>query len=345
MSKKMTMWVLVMVVLASAAVLFARERGVAGGRGAARGQRGGMAGQGMRPGQDRYATMRAATDTWLKEMDNAFRKNDRNRMRQLLEQMKQVQHGFKRGMGRGGPGMGRSGEGMEDMGRGGPGMGRGSGGMEHMGRGGSGMGLGGGQGDYSFVPTSALAKTETEKKILAVLDNMNKNQRRGTMNISPEDGRLLRLLTETVGAKHVVEVGTSNGYSGIWFCLALRKTGGKLTTHEVDKRQAALARDNFKRADVDTLVTLVEGDAHENVTRIKTQMIDVLFLDASKKRFVDHLDKLLPLVRPGGLIITHNMNLWQPDAKFIKTITMNPALETLLLHKDGSGVGVTMKKR
>lgn len=327
MSKKMTMWVLVMVVLASAAVLFARERSGAGGRGAARGQRGGMAGQGMGPGQNRYATMRAATDTWLKEMNDAFRKNDRNRMGQLLEQMKQGQHGFERGMGRGGPGMGRPGEGMEGMGRGGPGMGR-----------------GGGRGDYSFVPTSALAKTETEKKILAVLDNMNKNQRRGTMNLSPEDGRLLRLLTETVGAKHVVEVGTSNGYSGTWFCLALRKTGGKLTTHEVDKRQAALARDNFKRAGVDTLVTLVEGDAHENVTRIKTQ-IDVLFLDASKKRFVDHLDKLLPLVRPGGLIITHNMNLWQPDAKFIKTITMTPALETLLLHKDGSGVGVTMKKR
>ena len=196
----------------------------------------------------------------------------------------------------------------------------------------------------SFMASSPLPKTEDEKKILSVLDDMNRNQRRGMMNVSPEDGRLLRLLTEAVGAKHVVEIGTSNGYSGIWFCLALRKTGGKLTTHDIDEGRAALARENFKRAGVDKLVTLVMGDAHETVKNLKGP-IDILFLDADKEGYIDYLNKLLPLVRPGGLVIAHNMNPRMADPKYVKAITTNPDLETLLLHKEIGGVSVTLKKR
>jgi predicted O-methyltransferase YrrM len=189
-----------------------------------------------------------------------------------------------------------------------------------------------------------MAKTDAATKILQVLDDMDRNQRRGMMNVPAEDGRLLRLLTEALGAKHVVEIGTSNGYSGIWFCLALRNTGGKLTTHEIDARRASLARENFKQAGVDKLVTLVEGDAHEEVTKLKGP-IDLLFLDADKEGYIDYLDKLMPLVRPGGLIVAHNMNPRQADQKYIEAITTNPDLETLLLHRHGTGVSVTLKKR
>jgi predicted O-methyltransferase YrrM len=196
----------------------------------------------------------------------------------------------------------------------------------------------------SFMASSPLPKTEDEKNILSVLDDMNRNQRRGMMNVSPEDGRLLRLLTEAVGANHVVEIGTSNGYSGIWFCLALRTTGGKLTTHDIDEGRAALARENFKRAGVDKIVTLVFGDAHETVTKLKGP-IDILFLDADKEGYIDYLNKLLPLVRPGGLVIAHNMNPRMADPRYVKAITTNPDLETLLLHKESGGVSVTLKKR
>ena len=80
-----------------------------------------------------------------------------------------------------------------------------------------------------------------------------------------EDGRLLRMLAESTGAKNVVEIGTYNGYSTLWFCLALRTTGGKITTHEISAKNIALARQNFKKAGVENLVTIVEGDAHETV--------------------------------------------------------------------------------
>jgi len=168
------------------------------------------------------------------------------------------------------------------------------------------------------------------------------------MNVPIEDGRLLRLLTETVGAKHVVEIGTSNGYSGIWFCLALRKTGGKLTTHEIDARRASLARENFKRAGVDKLVTLIEGDAHEEVTKLKDQ-IDVIFIDADKEGYVDYLNKLLPLVRPGGLILAHNINMMRGGGRsgiqnYVKAVTTNPDLETIF-YGQGGGISVTLKKR
>jgi len=204
-------------------------------------------------------------------------------------------------------------------------------------------GPGGRRSDVSFE-SSPLPNTEAEKKILGVLADMRRDQSRGMANVPELDGRLLRLLTESAGAKHVVEIGTSNGYSAIWLCLALRTTGGKLTTHEIDKRRAARARANFKRAGVDGIVTVVEGDAHETVTKIK-QPIDVLFLDADKSGYVDYLKKLLPLVRPGGLVIAHNMNRRQADPRYVKAVTTNPALETLFLHMQGTGVGVTLKKR
>ena len=194
------------------------------------------------------------------------------------------------------------------------------------------------------VVAEARAGSEEEGRILAVLEDMDRNQRRGMMNVPLEDGRLLRLLTEAVNAKHVVEIGTSNGYSGIWFCLALRKTGGKLTTYEINAGRAALARENFRRAGVDKIVTLIEGDAHEEVTKLK-EPVDIVFLDADKTGYVDYLNKVLPLVRPGGLIIAHNMNPSMADPAYITAVTTDARLETLFLHMHSAGIGVTLRKR
>jgi predicted O-methyltransferase YrrM len=186
---------------------------------------------------------------------------------------------------------------------------------------------------------------EAQAKIVSVLQEMSKSERSAMWNVTPEDGRLLRVLTEAAGAKNVVEIGTSNGYSAIWFCLALRATGGKLTTHEIDARRLSLARENFERAGVSDIVTLVEGDAHQTVTRLK-EPIDILFLDADKAGYLDYLNKLLPLVRPGGLILAHNTSdLGSMMQDYLKAVTTNPDLETIFLHEEDMGIGVTLKKR
>jgi caffeoyl-CoA O-methyltransferase len=198
------------------------------------------------------------------------------------------------------------------------------------------------QGAAPSFDSRTLPNTDAEKKILAVLQDLQGGQRMA--NVPPEDGRLLRVLSEAMDAKHVVEIGTSNGYSALWLSLALRDTGGRLTTHEIDPERVALARENFRRAGVDDIVTVVEGDAHETVTRIK-EPIDLLFIDADKEGYIDYLDKLLPLVRPGGLVVAHNMNVAQADPRYVDAITKNQALETIFLHMEGTGVGVTLKKR
>ena len=190
-----------------------------------------------------------------------------------------------------------------------------------------------------------LASSEQEKRILNVLEEMCHDEYSQMLSIPPEDGRVLRLLTEATGARHIVEIGTSNGYASIWFCLALRTTGGKLTTFEIDARRASLARENFKRAGVDKLVTLIEGDAHEKVTILK-EPIDMLFIDADKDGYLDYLNKLLPLVRPGGLILAHNTtDVGSQMQDYLEAITTNPELETIFLHKQTTGIGVTLKKR
>jgi caffeoyl-CoA O-methyltransferase len=182
------------------------------------------------------------------------------------------------------------------------------------------------------------AKTESEKRILSTISDA---VRAGELyaNVPAIDGKMLRILTESTNAKHVLEIGTSTGISGLWFLLALRNTGGRLTTLEIDPRRAALARSHFKRAGVDSMVTLLEGDAHQNVTRVKAP-VDIVFIDAEKDGYVDYLNKVLPLVRPGGLILAHNVNM-VPD--YVKTVVANRSLETVF-YMEGNQLAITLKK-
>jgi caffeoyl-CoA O-methyltransferase len=192
------------------------------------------------------------------------------------------------------------------------------------------------------IANAPLPKDDGEKKILEAIEAARKGARYA--NVSDADGRLLRILAETSGAKRIVEIGTSTGESGLWFSLALRKTGGKLWTHEIDAARAKVARENFKAGGAEDLITIIEGDAHEKVKEHKDP-IDILFLDADKDGYIDYLQKLLPLVRPGGLILAHNMRRPAPDPRYIEAITKDPKLETSFLLMEGSGVGVTMVKR
>jgi len=187
-----------------------------------------------------------------------------------------------------------------------------------------------------------LPKDDGEKKILEAIDQARQGRRYA--NVSTADGRLLRQLTEAVGAKRVVELGTSTGESGLWFAMALRKTGGHLNTHDIDPGRIAVARENFKRAGVEHLITIIEGDAHKTATK-NTEPIDVLFIDAEKEGYDAYLKELLPLVRPGGLILAHNMRRPAPNPRYLEAITTNPDLDTSFVLMDGAGIGITLKNR
>ena len=196
-----------------------------------------------------------------------------------------------------------------------------------------------GMGRSDSLEKAPTGKTEGEKRILRVLEDA-RNSGGVYLEVPVTDGRMLRLLTEAADAKQVVEVGTSTGYSGLWLCLALQKTGGKLTTFEYDAGRAAQARKHFQQAGVDKMVTLVEGDAHQNIRQVKGP-VDVVFIDADKEGYLDYLQKLLPLVRPGGLILAHNIEM---VSDYVNAVNANPDLDTVF-YMQGGGLGITLKKR
>ncbi len=135
-------------------------------------------------------------------------------------------------------------------------------------------------GSTPIVEREPLANSETEKRILETLDDIDKNQRKGSMSVPVLDGRLLRLLTETTGAKNVVEIGTSVGYSSIWICLGLEATGGHLTTYEISEERAAKAGRSV-RIGIDATMDL------EDVSKLIRPIIP----GAADLRREDYLDK------------------------------------------------------
>jgi len=187
-----------------------------------------------------------------------------------------------------------------------------------------------------------LAGSADERRVLQVLDDVYRSHR--YLSVPEEDGRLLRILAESIGARHVVELGTSTGYSGLWLLLALARTGGQLTTYEIDRGRYDVARENFARAGLAHAVVGVLGDAHVEVTRIAGPL-DLVFIDADKEGYADYLAKLAPKVRAGGLIVAHNMASPPPDPAYVRAVTTDPALDTVFLNMDAAGVGVTLKKR
>jgi caffeoyl-CoA O-methyltransferase len=194
---------------------------------------------------------------------------------------------------------------------------------------------GGGQ-RASVANTPPVAASPAETKIIDVLDRMVSN-REQYQPVDAVNGRMLRLLVETTGAKNVVEVGTSTGYSGLWTCLGLRSTGGRMVSFEIDPGRAGQARKHFDEAGVGGLVDIVVGNAHEKLTQVQGP-IDLVFLDADKEGYASYLKALLPLVRPGGLIAADNIAM-APD--YVKAVTTDPQLDTVFFDR----FAVTMKKR
>jgi len=113
-----------------------------------------------------------------------------------------------------------------------------------------------------------------------------------------------------------------------------------LTTFEIDHQRASMAQEHFKEAGVEKMVTIIEGDAHELVAKLKGP-IDIAFIDADKSGYVDYLNKLLPLVQPGGLILAHNVDM-VPD--YVKAVTTSADLETIF-YMEGGWLAVSLKKR
>jgi predicted O-methyltransferase YrrM len=128
--------------------------------------------------------------------------------------------------------------------------------------------------------------------------------------VDAEVGALLRVLAHSVSAKRILEIGTAIGYSGIWLAGAL-PADGMLLTMESDPERVRVARANFDRAGVADRVSVIAGDAQRMIAKVAGPF-DLIFQDGSKTLYVPLLDRLVALLRPGGLLVTDNV-LWDGE--------------------------------
>jgi caffeoyl-CoA O-methyltransferase len=163
--------------------------------------------------------------------------------------------------------------------------------------------------------------------------------------VSEEDGRFLRVMAASAGVRRAVEIGGANGYSAIWIGLALRETGGRLTTIEFDPARARTAAANIARAGLGDVVTVVPGDAFKVIPGLAGDF-DFVFLDAWKRDYRRFLDLVYPRLRPGGLLLAHNVVNKQDELRdFLAAIQNNPALFTAIVKPSGEGMSVSYKSQ
>lgn len=128
------------------------------------------------------------------------------------------------------------------------------------------------------------------------------------MQISPDEGALLTMLTRLVGARRAIELGTFTGYSAICIARGLG-AGGRLLACEIDPDRAALARANFAEAGVAERIEVRIGPAAETLADLDEEggePFDFAFLDADKVSYPDYYERCLELLRPGGLMAIDN---------------------------------------
>src|SRR5579884_1448198 len=166
----------------------------------------------------------------------------------------------------------------------------------------------------------------------------------GLWNVDPPDGEYLHALVKELNATRVLEIGTSNGYSGIWLAMALRETGGRLITLEADRGRWKLAQQHFLETGLAPLIDLRLVDANKELERIEGPL-DIAFLDAQKSDYLRHYEAVRPKVRKGGVILAHNVISHAAElADFLRLVQSDPALETQIVTPGPQGFSVSRMK-
>jgi predicted O-methyltransferase YrrM len=172
-----------------------------------------------------------------------------------------------------------------------------------------------------------------------------------TIDVAPNQGKLLHLLARIQGAKRILEIGTLGGYSTIWLARAL-PPDGKLLTLEAEAKHAQVARANIEHAGLSSVVELRLGPALESLSQLHAEgapPFDFIFIDADKQNIPGYLEWSLRFSRPGTVIITDNVvrdgaviDSQDPDPRvqgvrrFFEMIAADSRIEATTLQTVGS---------
>ncbi len=183
-----------------------------------------------------------------------------------------------------------------------------------------------------------------QKKISQLLISLEKTNKI-FWNISRETGQFLNLLVKELRCKKILEIGTSNGYSGIWLAEALSHSGGHLYTMESHaKGRHALGRETFKKSGLNKYITHLLGHAPEAIPA-HPKIFDLIFLDATKEEYVKHFTALKNRVKKNGILIADNLHSHKEALKdFIKAIKSEPSWKVTELNL-GTGLLVGVKSQ
>jgi len=185
----------------------------------------------------------------------------------------------------------------------------------------------------------AAAQSPDIKKLLTEIKASDTEQ----LAVSEEDGRFLRLMIVSSGARRALEIGGAKGYSAIWIGLGLRETGGRLTSVEFDPERAKIAADNVRKAGLSDVVAVVPGDAFAAVPKLEGEF-DFVFLDAWKRDYKRFLDLVLPRLRPRGLFLAHNVVNKEAEMRdFLAAIRNDSRLVTTIVKPSDEGMSVSVK--
>ncbi|MDX6731781.1 MAG: hypothetical protein QOC54_1729 [Baekduia sp.] len=149
---------------------------------------------------------------------------------------------------------------------------------------------------------------------------------------------MLNLLLRTSGARSVLELGTSNGYSTIWLGEAVAANGGRLSSVEMDPERAAAAARNLARAGLSEVVDLHVSDAALVLAQTPPDSVDVVFLDAERPDYPAYWDDLVRILRRPGLLAIDNAVSHAGELQAFRAVV--EADERALSALDATGAGV-----
>ncbi|MEZ5135978.1 MAG: O-methyltransferase [Acidimicrobiales bacterium] len=143
------------------------------------------------------------------------------------------------------------------------------------------------------------------------------------MQVAPEQGALLTLLTAAIGATSAVEVGTFTGYSALCIARGLAP-GGRLLACDVSHEWTAIGRKAWEAAGVADRIDLRIAPALETLRSLPQEpTVDLAFIDADKPNYLAYVNELVPRMRPGGLVLLDNV-LWAAPSSIPPPTTSTP---------------------
>jgi len=189
------------------------------------------------------------------------------------------------------------------------------------------------------------ARRAVAQEILAAArahDERQPDRRARFRNVEPETAELLGVLIRATGARRILELGGSNGYSTIWLADAAEETGGSVTSVEIDPERTALARANLARATV--RAELRVQDAGRALSDSPDGWWDFVFLDAERPAYTGYWPELLRSLRPaGGLVAIDNVLSHAAEvAAFGALIDAEPSVVSALVPI-GAGVRLVVR--